>query len=142
MSSSDADLEAQSHVSLPEAAKYRRGQRKSIMQTTMAESLKLRQMKAKAQREQQRNRIDGRHKHLFTVVADMVKLDPNTVEEYMLDGNQVSQAYAIILLAVFTTTVRCSWTCLKSCLQQMDGKRFCFTTKRQKPLYQVSTTIA
>ena len=72
------------------------------MQTTMAESLKLRQMKAKAQREQQRNRIDGRHKHLFTVVGEMVKLDPNTVEEYMLDGNQVRGAvrvcYIILLL--------------------------------------------
>ena len=89
MSSSDADLEAQSHVSLPEAARHRKGHRKSIMQTTMAESLKLRQMRAKAQREQQRNRIDGRHKHLFAVVGDMVKLDPGTVEEYMLDGNQV-----------------------------------------------------
>ena len=35
----------------------------------------------------------------------------------------------------------CSWTSLKSCLHQMDGKQYCFTTKRQRRQYQVCTDI-
>lgn len=102
---SEGNLEAQSHVSLQEASRHRKGQRKSIMQTSMAESLKLRQMRAKAFREQQRNRIDGRHKHLFAVVAEVLKLEPGAVEEFMLDGDQVCIVHCMMWTLKYNTSL-------------------------------------
>ena len=60
------------------------------MQTNIAESLKLRQARAKAFRESQRKRVDGRHKHMFAVVAERLQLEPAVVEDFMLDGDQVA----------------------------------------------------
>lgn len=75
------------------------------MQTSMAESLKLRQMRAKAFREQQRNRIDGRHKHLFAVVAEVLKLEPGAVEEFMLDGDQVCIVHCMMWTLKYNTSL-------------------------------------
>ena len=59
------------------------------MQTNAAESLKLKQARAKANRDRQRARIDPRHKYLFSIVADRLQLEADAVEEFMLDGDQV-----------------------------------------------------
>lgn len=48
------------------------------------------QAKAKALREQQRARIDGRHKYILGLVADRLELELSLVEDFMLDGDQVS----------------------------------------------------
>ena len=48
------------------------------------------QAKAKALREQQRARIDGRHKYMLGLVADRLELELSLVEDFMLDGDQVS----------------------------------------------------
>lgn len=48
------------------------------------------QAKAKALREQQRSRLDSRHYYMFEIVADRLQLDSNVVEEFVLDGDQVS----------------------------------------------------
>ena len=50
------------------------------------------QAKAKALREQQRARIDGRHKYMLGLVADRLELDLSVVEDFMLDGDQVRPA--------------------------------------------------
>ena len=47
------------------------------------------QARAKAFREQQRVRIDARHKHIFSILSEVLDLDQLTVEEYALEGNQV-----------------------------------------------------
>ena len=43
----------------------------------------------KAHREQQRTRIDARHKYIITCVADRLELEEQAVEEFLLDGDQV-----------------------------------------------------
>lgn len=87
------------------------------MQSNMAESLKLRQVKAKAFRESQRRRLDGRHKHLFTVVAERVGLEAGVVEDFMLDGDQVRIEQCSLCTTAGHYLIRCSWTCWRSCLQ-------------------------
>ena len=47
------------------------------------------QARAKAFKEQQRTRIDARHKHVFSILSETLDLDPLAVEEYALEGNQV-----------------------------------------------------
>ena len=47
------------------------------------------QAKAKAMREQQRDRIDARHRYILELVADRLNLEVAAVEEFMLDGDQV-----------------------------------------------------
>lgn len=47
------------------------------------------QAKAKALREAQRARLDGRHQYMLELVADRLQLELSTVEDYMLDGDQV-----------------------------------------------------
>ena len=48
----------------------------------------------KALREQQRLRLDGRHKFITGLVALQVGLAGTEVEDYLLDGNQVIQNYS------------------------------------------------
>jgi hypothetical protein len=48
----------------------------------------------KALREQQRSRLDGRHKYITGLVALQVGLTGTGVEDYLLDGNQVIQNYS------------------------------------------------
>ena len=47
------------------------------------------QAKAKALRELQRGRIDGRHRYILDLVANRLSLSISVVEEFMLDGHQV-----------------------------------------------------
>lgn len=47
------------------------------------------QAKAKALKEQQRTRLDSRHFYMFEIVAERLQLDSNSVEDYILDGDQV-----------------------------------------------------
>ncbi len=47
------------------------------------------QAKAKALKEQQRSRLDSRHYYMFDIVADRLQMDSSTVEEFVLDGDQV-----------------------------------------------------
>jgi len=52
------------------------------------------QAKVKAIREQQRAKLDARHRYMLEVVAARLELAVNVVEEFMLDGNQVgTQSY-------------------------------------------------
>ncbi len=59
------------------------------------------QAKVKALREKQRSRIDGRHRYMLEMVADRLELAPPTVEDFMLDGDQVDYSnynFAILLM--------------------------------------------
>lgn len=47
------------------------------------------QARVRAHREQQRTRIDARHKYIITCVADRLELEEQAVEEFLLDGDQV-----------------------------------------------------
>lgn len=53
------------------------------------ESVAAVQAKTKALREQQRSRLDSRHHYMFEIVGERLQLDSNTVEEFVLDGDQV-----------------------------------------------------
>lgn len=53
------------------------------------------QAKTKAIREQQRSRLDNRHHYIFELVGERLQLDSSTVEEFVLDGDQVCITYAI-----------------------------------------------
>ena len=85
---------------------HRKGHRRSLMHTNIAESLKIKQVRTsvtdkcsfydsflqartKALREQQRSRLDGRHKYIISLVALRVCLTDAEVEDFLLDGNQV-----------------------------------------------------
>ena len=48
------------------------------------------QAKARAIRENQRSRLDSRHQYILEIVADRLQLDLNVVEDFMLDGDQVT----------------------------------------------------
>ena len=91
----EGDLGVFSHISLPpqdseHISKARKGgHRKSIMQANIAESIKLRQARAKVIRDAQRGRIDGRHKYMFNLIGNCFKLDTPAIEDFMLDGDQV-----------------------------------------------------
>ena len=61
----------------------------SVQKNARNEAIAL-QAKAKALREQQRTRIDGRHKYILGLVADRLDLELSAVEDFMLDGDQVS----------------------------------------------------
>ena len=91
--SSESDLES-STATLPlhdseHVAKHRKGHRKSIMQASVNESVKLKQARLKAFRDAQRGRIDGRHQYMIGLVADRLALDAAIVTDFMLDGDQV-----------------------------------------------------
>ena len=60
-----------------------------LPKATRNESIAAVQAKAKALKEQQRTRLDSRHYYLFEIVGERLQLDPNTVEDYVLDGDQV-----------------------------------------------------
>lgn len=47
------------------------------------------QARIKALREQQRSRLDGRHKYVVNLVAIRLGLTEAAVEEFLLDGDQV-----------------------------------------------------
>ena len=47
------------------------------------------QARAKALREQQRTRLDARHKYVLGLVASRLELEEAAVEDFMLDGDQV-----------------------------------------------------
>ena len=47
------------------------------------------QARAKALREQQRTRMDARHKYVLGLVASRLELEEAAVEDFMLDGDQV-----------------------------------------------------
>ena len=49
------------------------------------------QARVKALKEQQRNRLDTRHKYVIGIVADRLGLDEAVVEDFLLDGDQVNQ---------------------------------------------------
>ena len=61
----------------------------SVQKNARNEAIAL-QAKAKALREQQRTRIDARHKYILGLVADRLDLELSAVEDFMLDGDQVS----------------------------------------------------
>lgn len=48
------------------------------------------QAKTKALKEQQRARLDNRHQYMLEIVAERLQLESSTVEEFILDGDQVS----------------------------------------------------
>ena len=73
----------------PAAGGARKGHRKSLVQANMAESMKLKLLRAKALRDGQRERLDSRHKYMLEFVSDRLKLDQAAVEDFMLDGDQV-----------------------------------------------------
>ena len=60
----------------------------SVQKNARNEAIAL-QAKAKALREQQRTRIDGRHKYILGLVADRLDLELSAVEDFMLDGDQL-----------------------------------------------------
>ncbi len=62
----------------------------SVQRTARNEAIAL-QAKAKAIREAQRGRLDSRHSYMLGLVADRLSLEQGTVEEFILDGDQVSQ---------------------------------------------------
>ena len=91
--SSESDFDSSSSV-LPGneseyAVKFRKGHRKSVMQASINESVKLRQARLKAFRENQRGRIDGRHQYMIELISGRLKIEPTTITEFMLDGDQV-----------------------------------------------------
>ena len=61
----------------------------SVQKNTRNEAVAL-QAKAKALREQQRARLDGKHKYMIGLVAGRLKLEVSAVEDFLLDGDQVS----------------------------------------------------
>lgn len=54
------------------------------------------QARTKALREQQRSRLDGRHKYIVSLVALHVDLTDAEVEDNLLDGNQVFMICGIL----------------------------------------------
>ena len=108
MTSSESELEASStSCLLDQAGKHRKVHvhRKSIMQASIAESMKSRQVTAKATRDKQKARIDGRHKYMIGLIADMLKLDTATVEDFIVDGDQVilynyNSKYIYIIMSI------------------------------------------
>ena len=58
------------------------------------------QAKVKAIREKQRARLDARHRYMLELVADRLELGLNVVEDYMLDGDQVSHGCTSTLVPV------------------------------------------
>lgn len=63
------------------------------------------QARAKALREQQRTRLDARHKYVLGLVANRLDLEESVVEDFMLDGDQVGVTLAhcclLLLLLLF-----------------------------------------
>jgi len=48
------------------------------------------QAKAKAIREAQKARLDPRHRYIIALVANRIGLDQAVIEDFMLDGDQVT----------------------------------------------------
>ena len=82
----------------------------------------------KALREQQRSRLDGRHRYIMGLVAVQVGLSASQVEDYLLDGNQVLK---VIMLQGIEVILYFSWTDLMISLLLMACSAFCFITKKQ-----------
>lgn len=116
----------------------RKGHRKSLLQSTMAESMKLKLMRAKAIRETQKERIDPRHQYIFSYVADCLKLDPSVVADFMLDGDQVESCclFTYIILNFYY-----SWTYLMNFSLPTVADLFCFFIRKPKRLCQVFLTL-
>ncbi len=93
------------------------------------------QAKAKAIRESQKSRIDPRHRYILSLVANRVSLEQASVEDFMLDGDQVT--YTIAIATVITIISVCSWTCLMNCLREMAQRQYCFIIKMLTHQYQV-----
>ena len=85
----------------------------------------------KAFREQQRSRLDGRHKYIISLVALRIGLSAAEVEDYLLDGDQVVQEWPFYL--VHFSPFLFSWTGLIIFLLLMDCVAFCCITKKQRP---------
>lgn len=64
------------------------------------------QARAKALREQQRTRLDARHKYVLGLVANRLDLEESVVEDFMLDGDQVG------VTLLFLCCCCCSFCCL------------------------------
>lgn len=110
----------------------------SVQKNARNEAIAL-QAKAKALREQQRTRIDGRHKYMLGLVADRLDLDTSAVEDFMLDGDQVScmHAWYVRRVGVNTSSFR-SLIYLTTFSRLMEGEQSYSTIKRQTLLSQVS----
>lgn len=48
------------------------------------------QQKAREELEAKRARLDGRHAYLFSTIADKLAIEVEQIENFMLEGNQVS----------------------------------------------------
>lgn len=59
------------------------------------------QQKAREELEAKRARLDGRHGYLFSTVADKLAIEVEQIENFMLEGDQVSQLLATPLLFVY-----------------------------------------
>ena len=71
-----------------------------ITKTSRNESVAAVQAKSKAFKEQQRARLDSRHYYMFEIIGERLQLDSNTVEEFMLDGDQVSSCSCPLTLII------------------------------------------
>lgn len=60
-----------------------------VQKSARNEAVSVVQAKAKAMKEQQRSRLDSRHYYLLEIVAERLQLNQSTVEEFILDGDQV-----------------------------------------------------
>ena len=71
------------------------------------------QARAKALREQQRTRLDARHKYVLGLVANRLDLEESVVEDFMLDGDQVGVTlahccfYAVVVVVVVVLCAVC-----------------------------------
>lgn len=66
------------------------------------------QARAKALREQQRTRLDARHKYVLGLVANRLDLEESVVEDFMLDGDQVGVTLAHCCFYVVVVVVLCA----------------------------------
>lgn len=133
---------------------HRKGNRRSLIHTNIAESMKIKQAleffciftetlllplisqaRTKALREQQRSRLDGRHKYIVSLVAMQVELTDAEVEDNLLDGNQVLFYVLCVVSSFFWSYISdscLSWTILMSFLLLMADHVSCSTTRRQR----------
>lgn len=127
---------------------HRKGHRRSLIHTNVAESMKIKQARifnffaeilflplisqarTKALREQQRSRLDGRHKYIVCLVAMQLQLADAEVEDNLLDGNQVILHCMLGLLQCFSP--RLSWTILMTFLLLVADPVSCSTTRSQR----------
>lgn len=58
------------------------------------------QMRAREEREAKRSKMDGRHEFILSTVADNLDMTIEEVEDFMLEGTQVS--YSLLRLSLLT----------------------------------------